>query len=95
MSTGQASKVDAFTTGGSGKKVYVKSGEIEWVGFATGPLDACKKALKVGSNKTLDGYFFYIDERGFRTDTAEFRVPINEGLAYAGYIYDNPDDADD
>jgi hypothetical protein len=76
-------------------KVYVKSGQLEWVGVATGPLDAVKKALCKGNGKTLDGYYFYIDERGFRTNDAEFKVPINKGLKAAGYVYDDPACADD
>lgn len=82
---------------GRAKKVYVKSDQLEWVGMATGALDAVKRALDgEGSNKALDGYFFYIDERGFRSGRdAEYAVPIDIGLEEAGYKFDNPDEADD
>ena len=81
---------------GSQNKIYVKSGQLQWVGCATGPFDAVKKALEVaGKDKTLDGYFFFLDECGFRTNNAEFRVPLEEGLAYSGYIFDTPETTDE
>jgi len=96
MSTGFTQKHGVFKSDkGGDKKVYVTSGELQWVGLVSGPLDACQKALSKGNDKKLDGYFFYIDERGFRTDNAEFKVPVEEGLSHAGYVFDDPDDADD
>ena len=78
------------------KKVYVKSGQLEWVGLASGPLDAVKKALAACGTKTLDSSYFFIDERGFRDfDDAEYRVPVGKGLRAAGYVFDEADDVDD
>jgi len=76
------------------KKVYVKSGDLEWVGVATGPLDAIQRALK-GGNKKLDGYFFFVDERGFRESNALWKVPIADGLSYAGYEFDDVPNEED
>lgn len=76
-------------------KVYVTSGELTWCGIASGPLDAIKKALEIASGKTLDTDYFFIDQRGFRTEDAEFKVPISRGLKHAGWVYDDPSSADD
>jgi len=48
------------------KKYYVKSGELEKVLHANSPLDAAQLALLRASGETIDGLFFYVDERGFR-----------------------------
>lgn len=76
-----------------GKKVYLKSGNLEWVGQCTGPLEAVRKAMQSASGKsiTLDPYFFFIDERGFRTTNAEYKVETAEGLLYAGFVFDDED----
>lgn len=50
-------------------KYYVAAGKIQWIGEATTPLSACRKAWDASSkNKELllDSSFFYVDERGFR-----------------------------
>jgi hypothetical protein len=50
-------------------KFYVKSGELQWVGMADDPMDACYKAMDAIKGGTeVDPYFFYVDERGFRQD---------------------------
>jgi hypothetical protein len=68
------------------KKVYVVSGKLHWVGFAQGPLDATFKALDSMTKRvTLDPDFFFIDERGFRTEEAFWKVPVDVGLTHAGY----------
>ena len=76
------------------KKVYVVCGDVRWVGTAIGPIEACVKALKFfkgGQPRTLDGYFFSVDERGFRTGPhAAWSVPVYDVLKQAGYIYDDP-----
>ena len=77
------------------KKVYVKSGELEWVGTAADALNAVIKALVKGNDKVLDSDYFYIDERGFRTEDAKWKVPINKGLKAAGYVFDDPASAED
>lgn len=48
------------------KKYYVKSGELEKVLHANSPLEAAQLALLQASGETIDGLFFFIDERGFR-----------------------------
>lgn len=71
-------------------KVYVKSGQLEWVGNATGPLDAVKRALQeVYDGMTLDSSYFFVDRRGFRDyGDAEDNVPLTEGFDYAGFVFD-------
>lgn len=77
------------------KKIYVTSGELRWLGIATGCLDAIKKALENCSGRVLDSSYFFLSECGFRTDNAEYRVPVEKGLQYAGYVYDDPNAATD
>ena len=79
------------------RKIYVLSGELAWVGEATGPLDAIKRALEKEGNgsKVLDSTYFFLSERGFREMNAEWLVPISKGLKAAGYVYDDPDVSDD
>ena len=48
------------------KKYYVKSGELEKVLHANSPLEAAQLALSQASGETIDGYFFFVDERGLR-----------------------------
>jgi len=74
------------------KPIYVKSGELAVKVLAGGPLEAIRKSLDlVKGGKTLDENYFYLDERGFRTgDNAEWRVPVEQGLARAGYFFDDP-----
>jgi hypothetical protein len=77
------------------KKVYVVCGMVRWVGTAIGPVEACVKALqffKGSQPRTLDGYFFSVDERGFRIGPhAQWAVPVDDVLKKAGYVYDDPD----
>lgn len=69
------------------RKVYVKSGQLQWLGLAKNPLDAVSKALQKGVDGiTLDAHYFYVDERGFRMPTAEWKVPLSMGLAHAGFL---------
>lgn len=72
------------------RKIYVWSGELRVVLLANSPLDATTKAIKrFGKNKSLDD--FYLDERGFREgDDAQFFVPVEQALAKAGYVFDDP-----
>lgn len=96
MSVGCEKKPGEPLDSGLPHKVYVTSGELQWCGIATGCLDAIKKALeKFGSGKTLDSDYFYVDERGFRTEDAAMKVTVEEGLKAAGYVYDDPTDAGD
>jgi len=76
------------------KKVYVTSGDLAVVIIAAGPLDACGHAISAhGNNKTLDSQFVYIDERGHREgDDAQYKVPVEQALAEAGYVFDEPID---
>jgi len=73
------------------KLVYVCSGELAVKLEACGPTDAICKAMQrqEGQNLTLDSHYVYIDERGFRQDeTAQWRVPIEQALTLAGYVFD-------
>ena len=73
------------------RKIYVVSGQLRVCVIADKPKDAIAKALQHSDGKTLDGYFFYLDERGFRTGyDAEFRVPLEKGLKSAGFVFDDP-----
>ena len=72
------------------KKIYVNSGAMRWVGMATSPLDAIKKALAAhGNHGPLNSLTVFLDERGFRTDTAQYQVPIEQALIAAGYTFEN------
>ena len=48
------------------RKFYVRSGTLEVVIAADSPEDACDKAIDKANGQTIDPYFFYVDERGFR-----------------------------
>jgi len=74
------------------KKIYVTSGELAVVTIADGPIAAIKTALfQFGTDKRLDDDFIYLDERGFRhDDTAQYIVPLEQALAEAGYVYEEP-----
>ncbi len=72
------------------KKIYVNSGALRWVGIAAGPIDAIKKALDAhGSGGSLDNTHIFLDERGFRTDNAQYKVPVEQALTEAGYIFED------
>lgn len=73
------------------KKVYVKSGQLQQVLMANGVMDAISSALAHSeSGLTLDPWYFYLDERGFRDDdTAQYKVPVEQALAEAGYIFED------
>jgi len=72
------------------KKIYVNSGALKWVGMASGPIDAIKRALDAhGSGGPLDGLTMFLDERGHRTDTAQYKVPVEQALTEAGYIFED------
>ena len=72
------------------KKIYVNSGTMQWVGEAAGPIDAIKKALSShGGSSAIDDTYVYLDERGFREDNAHYKVPVEQALAEAGYIFEN------
>lgn len=75
----------------SKRKTYVWGGELKVVILANSPLDATTKAItRFGANKSLDD--FYLDERGFRTgEDAQFCVPVEQALAKAGYVFDDPE----
>lgn len=79
------------------KKIYVNSGSMRWCGLAQGPLDAIKKALAAhGGNGPLDSTTVFLDERGHRMSTAQWKVPVEQALTEAGYIFEDeggvPDD---
>lgn len=67
------------------KKVYVVCGLLRWLCHAEGPLDATRKALLACPGYKLSRENFYIDERGFRVRTAQYRVPTSVGLKNAGF----------
>lgn len=71
------------------KKIYVTSGQLRVVLAANSPQDAIKKALRHASQKVLDSKFFYLDERGFRGADAEYKVPVEQALAEAGYVFED------
>ncbi|HUS88913.1 MAG TPA: hypothetical protein VMW91_06005 [Desulfosporosinus sp.] len=62
-------------------KFYVLSGEIKWVGKAKNQLKACMMAIASLKENAESDHFFYVDERGFRGDTASTKIPTS-------YIYD-------
>jgi len=73
------------------KKIYVTSGDMQVVLEADGPIGAIKTALKRANGATLDSDFIYLDERGFRhDDTAQYKVPVEQALAEAGYFFQDP-----
>ena len=75
------------------KKVYVTSGELKTVLMANGPVEAFTRALLEHSDGlTLDPRFIYMDERGNRTDDAKYKVPVEQALAEAGYVFDDDED---
>jgi hypothetical protein len=85
------------------KKIYVNSGTMRWVGMAQGPIAAIIRALDAHTQKCpvsncrpLDATTVFLDERGFRTDTAQYKVPVEQALTEAGYIFEDegsvPDD---
>ena len=76
------------------KKVYVVSGQLSVCLIEDGPIAACRAALAThGNGKTLDSSYFYIDERGFREgDDAQYKVPVEQVLAEAGYVFEDHDD---
>jgi len=78
------------------KKIYVTSGALQWVGQANGVLDAIKKALAAhGSGGPLDSTYMFLDERGFRTHNAAYKVPVEQALTEAGYIFEDEGEPDD
>jgi hypothetical protein len=73
------------------KKIYVTSGTLRWVGMASGPIDAIRKALNAHGcrkAKPLDDTYVFLDEQGHRTHDARYKVPVEQALAEAGYISD-------
>jgi len=73
------------------KKIYVTCGELAVVVQAAGPIAAIKAALKHSSQKVLADDYFYLDERGHRTGTdAQYKVPVEQALAEAGYPIARP-----
>ncbi len=59
------------------KKVYITSGDLNVVLTANGPFNACQKALKLyAEGKTLDPEYIYIDERGWRVEDAQWKIPV-------------------
>jgi len=70
------------------KKIYVNSGTMQWVGRADGPIDAIKRALAAHGGGDLDDTFIYLDERGYRTHNAQYKVPVEQALTEAGYIFE-------
>lgn len=62
------------------KKIYIQSGELSVVLMASSPMDAIKRALdNHGAGKKL-GTVIYLDERGFREDSAKYKVPVEQVL---------------
>ena len=71
------------------KKIYVTSGTMRWVGEATGPIDAIKKALAAHGSGPLDSTLVCLDERGHRTENAQWKVPVEQALTEAGYLFED------
>lgn len=70
------------------QKYYVKSSQIEWVGFAGSYQEAAVAALNAVKGKDLeaDGTF-WIDPRGFRESTsAMYAMDTSEVFIAAGWI---------
>lgn len=77
---------------GTPKKVYVTSGQLYVCIQADGPMDAIRRSLKHASHKVIDSDFFFIDERGHRVgEDAQYKVPVEQALAEAGYVFDDQD----
>ena len=58
-------------------KYYIVSGGLKKLVLSDNPTDACVKALH-SFKGTIDPYCFYVDERGFRTLTAEHAIDIED-----------------
>jgi len=72
------------------KLIYVASGRMSVKVLADGPIDAIKKALAISPDVVLDSEFIWLDERGARQDdTAQYKVPVEQALAEAGYVFDS------
>ena len=79
-------------------KYYVRSGELEVIVTANTPEEACDKAVDKCQGETIDPYFFYVDERGFRgpiyqngvttcttdDDEAEWKIQTDDVIATFG-----------
>ncbi len=77
-------------------KFYVVSGTLRSMVLAKGLQSAVRSALDThGGNQTLDNRWIYLDERGFREEDAKYKVPVEQALAEAGYIFedDGPSDS--
>lgn len=75
------------------KKVYIVSGDLKVVLSAISPFSACQKALRVhGENKKLDEEYVYIDERGFRTDDAKWKVPVGLAMQMSDILRTKPEE---
>jgi hypothetical protein len=80
------------------KLVYVNSGQLRVKLEAKNPIEAITCAFeRFGDGKQLDPNFIYIDERGYRTRNARYKVPVEQALAEAGYTLgpDGPQAAED
>ena len=64
-------------------KYYVVSGEFKRIVTAKSSLDAAMSILKICDGETLEKYI-YIDERGFRTDTANYKILLNNIVKVVG-----------
>jgi hypothetical protein len=83
-------------------KFYVKSGELERIVTASDPKQACEKAIETCSGETIDGYFFYVDERGFRSCDKEdgvntefipeHSIPVDEVIETVGFEYEDEEE---
>ncbi len=60
------------------RKFYIVSGEYSRVVLDYTIWGAIQKCLSNDSigGREIDGHYFYIDERGFRTDSAQWKVPV-------------------
>ena len=87
-------------------KFYVRSGELEKIVTAKDAREACDKAIDLCKGETIDGHYFYVDERGFRgikmingvsmldTDAEEPQYTIETDDVIATFGFDNEEEYD-
>jgi len=68
------------------KKIYLTCGKLRFVVMSNGPINAIQKMFGHYLGDTV-----YLDERGHRTDDAQYKVPVEQALVEAGYTSATPD----
>ena len=72
-------------------KYYVVSGELQHIIRANTPYEAAEKAIEKGKGETIDGMYFFVDERGMRTDNAAHKVPVDDVMETMGFECEDDD----